>query len=218
LNIRSGDLPVASQPPESLALFNKYTPQLSHWNLAFGKFMASKSKDLTSRELQAAALLKIHHTTVKIMAGIQPDMSDNRPLFEVLSAKRFLGHVEDFQIVINLSRPLVATAEQDAKKGKPPVTFSSDFGLIGPLYYVCVNCPAVSTRIAAMGLLSRCSRYEGMWNSVMVAQMIQQFWELEARHKEAQEMGIGEVDEFGFPVPFTDNGSVHFEFFGRLAE
>jgi hypothetical protein len=177
--------------------------------------MASKSKDLTSRELQAAALLKIHYTTLKIMAGIQPDMSDIRPLSEVVSAKRFLGYVEDFQIVINLARPLIATAEQNAKNGKPPVTFSSDLGLIGPLYYVCVNCPAVSTRTAALGLLFRSSRHEGMWNSVMVAQMIQKFWGLEAKHKEAQEMGVGEVDEFGLPVPFTDNGSVYLEFFGR---
>ena len=56
-----------------------------------------------------------------------------------------------------------------------------------------------------------------MWNSVMIAQMIQQYWELEARHNEAQEMGV-EVDEFGFPVPFTDRGSVHFAFFGRPTE
>ncbi|PQE13475.1 putative UPC2 Regulatory involved in control of sterol uptake protein [Rutstroemia sp. NJR-2017a WRK4] len=202
------DIPFVSQPPESLALFNKYASQLSLWNLAFTKFMASKSKILASRELQAAALLKIHHTTVKIMAGIQPEMSDIRPLSEVLSAQRFLGYVDDFQIIINLSRPLIATAEQDANNGKPPVTFSSDLGLIGPLYYVCVNCPVASTRTAAMELLLRSSRHEGMWNSVMVAQMIQTFWGLEARHKEAQEMGVGEVDEFGLPVPFTDNGSL----------
>ncbi|PQE06097.1 putative UPC2 Regulatory involved in control of sterol uptake protein [Rutstroemia sp. NJR-2017a BBW] len=208
LKTRSADIPFVSQPPESLALFNKYASQLSLWNLAFTKFMESKSKDLTSREFRAAALLKIHYTTLKIMAGIQPDMSDSRPLSEVLSAKRFLGYVDDFNIVINLARPLIATAEQDAKKGKPQVTFSSDLGLIGPLYYACVNCPAASTRTAAMGLLLRSSRHEGMWNSVMVAQMIQTFWGLEARHKEAQDMGVGEVDEFGLPVPFTDNGSL----------
>jgi hypothetical protein len=182
--------------------------------------MVFKSKDLTSREVQGAALLKIHHTTAKIMAGVRPDMSDMRALFEAVNAEKFLEYLDDFQIVINLSRPLIAAAEQDAKNGKPPLTFSSDLGLIGPLYYVCINCPTVSIRTAAMELLLRCPRREGMWNSVLIAQMIQQYWELEARHKEAQEMGV-EVDEFGLPVPFRDTfdrGSVHFAFFGRPTE
>ncbi|KAE9362835.1 hypothetical protein N431DRAFT_564987 [Stipitochalara longipes BDJ] len=197
-----GDLPAHLQPRESLEIF---TSQLSLWNLAFEKFMVSKSKDLTSREVRGAALLKIHHTTAKIMAGVCPDMSDMSPVFESVDAERFLflKYLDDFQIVIDLSRPLIAAAEQDAKNGKPPLTFSSDLGLIGPLYYVCMNCPDVSIRTTAMELLLRCPRREGMWNSVPIAQMIQQFWELEARHKEAQAMGV-DVDEFGFPVPFRD--------------
>ncbi|KFZ24154.1 hypothetical protein V502_01366 [Pseudogymnoascus sp. VKM F-4520 (FW-2644)] len=211
------NLPVALQPTESLAIFDKYTFQLSLWNLAFENFMASKGKNLTSREVQGAALLKIHHTTAKMMAGVRPDMSDMRAVFEAVNADKFLEYLDDFRIVINLSRPLIAAAEQDAKNGKPPLTFRSDLGLIGPLYYVCINCPTVSIRTTAMELLLRCPRQEGMWNSVLVAQMIQQYWELEARHKEEQEMGV-KVDEFGFPVPFNDRGSVHFEYFGRPIE
>jgi hypothetical protein len=178
--------------------------------------MASKSKDLNFREVRAAALLKIHHTTAKIMTVSRPDVSDMRAVFEAVTAEKFLECVDDFQIVVNLSRPLITAAEQDAKNGKPPLTFSSDLGLIGPLYYVCINCPTVSVQTTAMELLLRCPRREGMWNSVLIAQMIQQYWELEARHKEAQEMST-EVDEFGFPVPFRDTfdrGSVHFAFFG----
>ena len=167
--------------------------------------------------MQGAALLKIHHTTAKIMAGVRPDMSDVRALSEAVNAEKFLEYLDDFQIVINLSRPLIAAAEQDAKNGKPPLTFSCDLGLIGPLYHVCINCPTISIRTMAMELLLRCPRREGMWNSVLIAQMIQQYWELEARHKEAQKMGV-EVDEIGFPVPFRDRGSVHFAFFGRPTE
>lgn len=199
-------------------MFDKYTSQLSLWNLAFEKFMASRSKDLTSREVQGAALLKIHHTTVKIMAGVRPGISDMRALFDALKTEKCLEYLDDFQIIINLSRPLIAAAELDAKNGNPPLTFSSDLGLIGPLYYVCINCPTVSIRTMAMDLLLRCPRREGMWNSVLVAQMIQQYWELEAKHKEGQEMGVVDVDEFGFPVPFSDRGSVHFTFFGRPTE
>jgi hypothetical protein len=182
--------------------------------------MLSKSKDLTSREVRGAALLKIHHTTAKMMAGVRPDMNDMRALSEAVNAEKFLEYLDDFQIVINLSRSLIAAAEQDAKNGKPPLTFSSDLGLIGPLYYVCINCPTVFVRTTAMELLLRCPRREGMWNSVLIARMIQKYWELEARHKEAQEIGV-EVDEFGFLVPFRDTfdrGSVHFEFFGGPTE
>ena len=201
-------------PLECLTTFDKYRSQLFLWNLAFEKFMVSRSKDLTSRELRGAVLLKIHHTTAKIMAGTSPDMNNIRTVSEAVNAEKFSEYLDDFQIVINLSRPLIAAAEEDAKNGKPPLTFSSDLGLIGPLYYVCINCPTVSTRKTAMELLSRCPRREGMWNSVLIAQMIQQYWELEARHKKAQEMCV-EVDEFGLPVPFRDRGSVHLAFFGR---
>ncbi|KFY00847.1 hypothetical protein O988_03086 [Pseudogymnoascus sp. VKM F-3808] len=206
------NLPVVLQTTESLAIFDKYTSRLSLWNIAFETFMASKSKDFTNREVQGAALLKIHHTTATMMAGVSPDMNDLRPMSEAVNVEKFFEYLDDFQIIIDLSRPLVAAAEQDAKDGKPPLTFRSDFGLIGPLYYVCINCPTISLQTEAMELLLRCPRREGMWNSVMIAQMIQQYWELKAKH-EAQETDV-EVDEFGFPVPFTDRGSVHFEYFG----
>lgn len=182
--------------------------------------MISKSKDLTSREVQGAAILKIHHTTAKMMASVRPDMSDTRTISEAVNIEEFRKYLDEFQIVINLARPLIAAAEQDAKNGKPSLTFSSDLGLIGPLYYVCVNCPLLDIRTTAMQLLLRCQRREGMWNSGMIAQMIQQYWDLEARHKEAQEIGV-EVDEFGFLVPARDTfdrGSVHFAFFGRSTE
>ncbi|KAH9215099.1 hypothetical protein DL95DRAFT_425192 [Leptodontidium sp. 2 PMI_412] len=209
------DLPVVLQPTESLAMLDKYTSQLSRWNLAYEKFMVSKSKYLTSREVQGAALLKIHHTTAKIIANLHADTDDMREVSKIVHTRTFLKCLNDFEIVINLSRPLIAAVEQDAKNGKPPLTFSSDMGLIGPLYYVCINCPDLSLREKAMELLSRCPRREGMWNSVLVAQMIQQYWDLEARHR--QEVGV-ELDEFGYPVPFNDRGAVHFAFFGLPRE
>jgi hypothetical protein len=75
--------------------------------------------------VQGAALLKIHHTTAKIMAGVRPDMSDMRAPLEVVNAEKSLEYLDDFQIIINLSTPLIAAAEQDAKNGKPPLTFSN---------------------------------------------------------------------------------------------
>jgi hypothetical protein len=199
-----GDLPLGLQPTETFTLFEKYNAQLYLWNLAFEKFMVAKSRDFSSKQVRGAALLKIHHTTAKIMAGVRPDMNDLSAMAEAVnSAERFMEYIADFQIIINLSRSLIATAEQDAKNGKPSLTFSTDLGVIGPLYYTCVKCPIFPLRTAAMELISRCPRREGMWNSIPVAKMIEEYWEIEARHKAAQETGE-EVDEFGFPVPLSD--------------
>ncbi|KAF5868013.1 putative transcription factor cys6 protein [Botrytis fragariae] len=210
-------LPIILQPTETLATFNKSTSQLFLWNLAFEQFMISKSKNFTNREVQGAALLKIHHTTLNIMAGMFPDISDMTVVVEMVDTDGFLKYLDDFQIIIDLSRSLIVAAEQDAMNGRPSLTFSSDFGVVGPLYYVCIHCPTLSIRETAMELMLRCPRREGMWNSAIVAQMIQQFWELGARHRESQEMGF-ELDEFGMPVPFNDRGIVHSAFFGRPTE
>lgn len=166
--------------------------------------MMAKSGGFTSKELRGAALLKIHYTTVGIMASVRPNLDDMSALAEAVNkTENFMAYIDDFQIVLNLSRSLIAAAEQDTKNGKPPLTFSTDLGLVGPLYYICIKCPITPMRKAALDLLSRCPRREGMWNSVPVAQMIESYWELEARHKAAQEAGE-EVDAFGFPIPLSD--------------
>ncbi|KAF7959577.1 hypothetical protein EAE96_001193 [Botrytis aclada] len=210
-------LPIILQPAESRAEFDKYTSQLFLWNLAFEQFMLSRGKNFTSREVQGAALLKIHHTTLKIMAAMFPDISDMTVVAEMVDTNRFLKYLDDFQIIIDLSRSLIVAAEQDAMNGRPPLTFSSDLGVIGPLYYVCIHCPTASIRESAMELLLRCPRREGMWNSAIIAQMIQQFWELGARHKKLPKIRF-EVDEFGLPEPFSDRGIAHSAFFDRPTE
>lgn len=100
------------------------------------------------------------------------------------------------------------------------MTFSSDLGLIGPLYYVCINGPTGSIQKTAMELLLQCPRREGIWDSVLIARMIQQYWAFLREHKDGECMGW-EVNEFGDLVPvmeYTDRGSVHFAFFGRSIE
>lgn len=198
------DLPRGLQNAETFENMDKYSAQLHTWNLTFEKFMLAKSPHFTNKEVRGAALLKIHHTTAKIMAGVRPKCDDLRAVAECVNAvEKFMEFIDDFQIVVTLSRSLIAAAEQDAKNGKPPLTFSTDLGIVGPLYYTCVKCPIHNIRTAAMDLLLRCPRREGMWNSIMVAKMIEEYWEIEQRHKAAQDTGE-EVDEFGFPIPFNE--------------
>jgi hypothetical protein len=201
-----GDLPLGFQPAETFELFEKYNAQLQSWNLAYEKFMAAKGRSLTSKEVRGAALLKIHHTAAKVLAGVRPDPNDLSALASAVnSSEKFLEFVDDFNIIINLSKSLIAAAEQDALNGKPPLTFSTDLGLIGPLYYVCVKSPFASQRQIAIELLKKCPRREGMWNSVAIAKMIEEFWALEAMHK------AGDVkDEFGFELPLGRHYHLNF--------
>ncbi|TVY89760.1 hypothetical protein LAWI1_G008154 [Lachnellula willkommii] len=119
------DLPVVLQPTESLAIFDKYTSQLSRWNFAFEKFTVCKSKDLSSREIQGAGLLKIHHATAKIMAGVRPDMSDTElKRGEILRIFKRLSDRHQLVETVNCSR---GTGCEERKAG---AYFQQQFGLI----------------------------------------------------------------------------------------
>ena len=204
------DLPIGFQPTEAFTLLDKYNAQLYFWNLAFEKFMMAKSREFSSKQVRGAALLKIHHTTAKIMASITPAMNDLSAMSEAVNTtERYMEYVDNFQIIINLSGSLIATAEQDANYGKPSLTFSADLGVIGPLYYTCIKCPIFSLRKAAIDLISRCPRREGMWNSISITKMVEEYWAMEARHRMAQETGE-DVDEFGFPVPLGETVNLIF--------
>lgn len=217
--IHSVKLPIVLQPMSLLTAFDRYKSGLSLWNRAFEEFMHRNSQDLSSKEMQGVTLLKIHYTSTKIMAARCPGTNTRLGSAELLGPKEYVPYLEDFQAIVDMSRPLIATAEQDTQHGKPPLTFSSDMGLIAPLYFTCVRCPDISIRSSAIQLLLQCPRREGMWNSAVIGQMIQEFWDLEARYKAKQNLGEGfGVDESGKPIPFSDHGAIHFAYFGKSSE
>jgi hypothetical protein len=196
-----GDLPMGCQTPEAWNLYNKYTTELAKWSLSFEKFMNAKSRNFTSKQVRGAALLKIQHTTATIMAMCTPDANDPRSAAEVVNSETTLSRfVSEFRIIVNLSRSLITAAEQDIKSGKSSHTFSTDLGVIAPLYYTCVKCSIKSLREEAMDLLMKCPRREGMWDSTAEVQMIREFWEIEQRHKDLQK---GSGDEIGLGIPLT---------------
>ena len=196
-----GDLPMGCQPLEAWELYTKYTAELAEWNLSFEKFMNAKSAKFSSKQVRGAALLKIQHTTATIMALCTPDANDPRTAAEAVNSERNLSRFSgEFQIIVNLSRSLIAAAEQDIGSGKPALTFSTDLGVVAPLYYTCVKCTVKSLKREAMELLMRCPRREGMWDSVSGVQMIREFWDIEQRHKDFQKG----ADEIGANIPLSD--------------
>lgn len=102
----------------------------------------------------------------------------------------------------------MSAAEKDKKSSG---TFGTDFGLVGPLYYVAINCHKKDVRETAMQLLGRCERREGMWDSGVVGRMVGEYWELEKRYRDTCAGWAGEGEEI---VPFKDGGVVHFRYFG----
>jgi hypothetical protein len=183
-------------------MFDRYYTQLQSWNFAYEKFMAAKSQYLTSRELRGAAILKIHATIVKIMAEASPSLDDDRPTGEAMNDyATFEPFTNEFRIVVTLCNSVIAAAEQDIKLGRPALNFSTDLGIVGPLYYTCCRCQNHDLRHQALDLLSRCPRREGMWDSEVGVRMIKEFWTIEERHLAFQK---GTAKELGIHVPLCE--------------
>lgn len=199
---RAGELPIDAQPLEAYSMFAKYYTQLQAWNRAYENFMAAKSQSLSGRELRGAAILKIHATTVRIMAESSPSVDDPRNIGAAINDfATFEPFTTDFRVVVALSKSVIAAAEQDVKLGKPALNFSTDMGLVGPLYYTCCRCRDFPLRREALGLLARCPRREGMWDSEVGVRMIKEFWAIEERHEAFQRHS---ADEDGFVIPLCE--------------
>lgn len=195
------DLPYSEQA-EAFPLHEKCRNKFASWYTAFKRFMEAKSVNFTSREVRGAAMLKIQYTTASIMANAAPPtMEDHRPVADVTSdPARFVPFLGDFENIVKLSRSLIAACEADSRSGKPSFTFSTDLGVVGPLYYCCVKSPDHTIRLAAMELLMRCPRREGMWDSVTLERLVRGYWAIESRHEALQEEIINDM---GQPVALS---------------
>lgn len=200
--MKTGELPINQQPSESYAMFDRYYTQLQAWNPAFENFMVTKSQFLNGRELRGAAVLKIHATIVQIMAEASPSIVDDRPMGEAMNDHAtFEPFTNEFRIVVTLCKSVIAAAEQDIKLGKPALNFSTDLGIVGPLYYLCCRCRDFPLRNQALDLLRRCPRREGMWDSEVGVRMIQEYWAIEERHLAFQK---DSAEELGIHIPLVE--------------
>ena len=196
------DLPFRAHV-DILPLHAKYSKQLANWNIAYEKFVQKNNSRLNSNEIRGAAMLKVQYAAAFIMSDSSiPNADDPRSIAEILNDRKvFMRYHNDFENIVKLSRSLISASEADSQSGKPAFNFSADLGIIGPLYYCCIKCPDYTLRLAAIELLHRCPRREGMWDSAALVQLIRGFWEIEARH-EALKDEI--VDKNGKPVVLSD--------------
>ncbi|KFY27146.1 hypothetical protein V493_03678 [Pseudogymnoascus sp. VKM F-4281 (FW-2241)] len=184
-----------AQPPEAHATYKTYSAQLLTWGTSFSTFMSLKLNALTPLQIRGAALLKIHHTTATIMRRSIPGLTDPRSIAVAANDTAvFASCTSDFRTVVSLSQSLVVAAEQDIQRGngRPTggLTFSTDMGVVAPLYYTCIKCTDVPLREQAIELLSRCPRREGMWDSVLGVRMIREFWRMEEAHRSLRQGAV----------------------------
>ncbi|KAL5349858.1 hypothetical protein ACLOAV_004892 [Pseudogymnoascus australis] len=160
-----------AQPTGVYSTYKTYSAQLLTWDSSFSNFMSLKSHTLTALQIRGAALLKIHHTTATIMGRSIPELTDPRSISIAANDPMvFARYTDEFQTV----------RKRTAGRG---LTFSTDMGVVAPLYYVCIKCADVSLREQAIELLSRCPRREGMWDSALGVRMIREFWEMEEAYR-----------------------------------
>jgi hypothetical protein len=141
-----GSIPMVQQPAEAMILYEQYRHELSQWIIGFENLMKHKSLKFNSKQLRGAAICKLHYIVVNIMAKMSiPDPEDLRTSRETSNDPSKTAKYEDeFWIVVSLARSLINAAEQDAKEGKPGLTFSTDSGLVAPLY--CMIFPSPHTK------------------------------------------------------------------------
>ncbi|RDL40440.1 Zn2 DNA-binding protein [Venustampulla echinocandica] len=197
--ISEAHLAATEQSDCTLEHLKRYALMLSQWNVTFEKFMNAKSQSFSSREIRGAALLKVHHIASSIMSTIVPGPEDMRPICQAVNCPTaFVKFSAEFRIIINLCTSLITAVEEDAKNGKPPLTFSTDLGLIAPLYYTAMKPACPMLRQDALALLKRCPRKEGMWDSFVAVKLVTQYWQIEDQERDRREAVMGET---GICVP-----------------
>jgi hypothetical protein len=133
-----------------------FLSMLQTWSRKLDAFLLDSNLNLPNRDLQAAALLKVHWLVcTTIIEGIITPTKFSTPDF---TAK--------FQKIVTLCKSIVA-AENAAK----PPQFSMEYGIIGPLYFAALNCNDPGIRRQVLGVLST-PRREGMWDSQVIAYIL----------------------------------------------
>jgi hypothetical protein len=140
-----------------------FLKKLQDWSRKLDAFLLDLNLNLPSRDLQAAALLKVHWLVCTMM--IEGTLSPSKFSSSDFNAK--------FRKIVALCRSLVA-AEKETKASQ----FSMEYGIISPLYFTGVNCRDPDVRRQVLEVLS-IPRRECMWDSRVVAFIIERIIALE---------------------------------------
>lgn len=148
--------------------------RLQQWSAAFEAFLRTHGHELTMLGQQGVRLLKIQ----RIMAGMNLDLED---LDVKWTETAYDSYMLEFEAIISLASSIIQTSKQTFR-------FSLEPGLVPALYYVVSKCRHATIRRKALSLLSMAPRQEGVWDSLLVARVMERYIEIE-------EDGLGELTD-----------------------
>ena len=138
------------------------------WAQAFRSFMALKKMSLSPREQQAAIILEIQQITGSILASAGAFTQET--IFDSFE--------HSFSRIVSLAFDLTTSSSeklQDAESTFP----SFDMGILPPLYFVASRCRHPLIRRQALHLLRKGPSQEGIWNKLMLSNIVERLMNLE---------------------------------------
>jgi hypothetical protein len=126
----------------------QHAAAMDTWMQTLNRYLGTyAAKEIASDKLELAAnTLKVHWLAISIVIGI-PEPSE-----------------EKFEQIVSLCKSLVPEYGSNPLDASN-IDFSTDIGIICPLFFTALRAPKMMLRRQAFELLSRAPRREGMWDS-----------------------------------------------------
>lgn len=149
--------------------------RLSLWEQSYRISRIALSSQLSARESLCYPLLRIHLTVANILAATC--LSPEQCIFDhfMPTFDSILRQCED---VLDIAAPLI-NSDLAAGFCSGRFSFTTDMGLIPPLYFTALKCRSPTIRRKAIRLLDAGAHKEGVWNGHIAIRVAQQVITLE---------------------------------------
>ncbi|EEY22671.1 C6 zinc finger domain-containing protein [Verticillium alfalfae VaMs.102] len=152
---------------EALVIQKRLQRDLYAWLTAYQKWQADWPS-FSLQEQLARQVLLVYHTMAGIITAVALNQGDEA---------RYDGHTLQFASIVSLSKGIFSAAlpstNRQRSAGDEPNTgqfsFSSDSGLVPPLFYTSLKCRHAKVRRGALHLLATKTTQEGIWDGSMAA-------------------------------------------------
>ena len=158
---------------------NLFRGILRQWNAAFEAFLVKASATMDSKALQGAAVLKINHGKTALHIETHGhDGFQGSCCWDSLRSK--------CEEIVDLAASLVKAQTANFNDPSQKPIFSMDQSIVTPLFSIAHRCRDPIIRRRAIALLYNAPRQEGLWHSILTAQVAEKIMKIE-------EAGLGEV-------------------------
>ena len=158
---------------------NTFQEILLRWSSAFDAFFVKASATMDSKALQGAAVLTINrriHSLHMMYHG--QDRFQNSRCWDALQ--------RECEEIVDLATTVVKLHDQESREPSNKPVFFMDMHIINPLFSIAHRCRDPFIRRKAIALLKSATRQEGLWHSLVTAQVAEKIMKIE-------EAGLGEV-------------------------